>query len=506
MSSTTVIPYENPDAKDLRARVEAARARLAEVEAAYTIDKAKVDSLQASLFQRLRTYRQERDRLRLIVDYRRQFLAGVLRGDEGEAERVKQAHREAEARNEREYEETAQTLAAKKELTAEDEAELGKLWKSLVKLYHPDRFAHEPDKLDTYGKLTAAINRAKDNGDFATLRQIANDPHGFILKQGWASLDFRDEEQAKRLAELYASLMAEIRNVHAAREKLRASPEFELYQLTTEQPAMLDAVVEKQTKLLEAEIAELTRETERLAAEIGKLTGHPAPGAEGTPRASGPADEREAPPPPPPPPPPPQEQQPRQQEQPPQPPQPTSQPEPPKREAKPHPSTAAAEKAMAERLREIDRMATSLRRVLKISLILLLPLLLFACIAPAAWLLFGIDIAAFFWSLMTLPALAAEERELKRQANEFSADREKERRRREGLRRRRDSDTVVASSEWNPKFNGPGTDWLEGETRQLLPGDTVLKYGYVIGEVFGEGGYVIERSGKIVAEHVTWKS
>ena len=328
MSNTTVVPYENPDAKDLRARVEVARARLAEVEAAYTIDKAKVDSLQASLFQRLRTYRQERDRLRLIVDYRRQFLAGVLRGDEGEAERVKQAHREAEARNQREYEETAQTLAAKKELTAEDEAELGKLWKNLVKLYHPDRFAHEPDKLDTYGKLTAAINRAKDNGDFATLRQIANDPHCFNLKQGWASLDFRDEEQAKRLAELYESLMAEIRSVHAARERLRQSPEFELYELTTKQPAMLDTVAEKQRKLLESEIAELNREAARLAGEIGKLTGNPPPGADDMPRASGPADEREASPPPPPPT---AQQQPRT--------------DPPKYESEQRPSAAAATNA-----------------------------------------------------------------------------------------------------------------------------------------------------------------
>ena len=43
-------------------------------------------------------------------------------------------------------------------------------------------------------KLTAAINHAKDRGDLETLRQIAGDPHGFILRQGWASLDFREEE------------------------------------------------------------------------------------------------------------------------------------------------------------------------------------------------------------------------------------------------------------------------------------------------------------------------
>ena len=50
-----------------------------------------------------------------------------------------------------------------------------------MKLYPSNRFANEPDKLETYGKLTAAINRAKDSGDLDTLRQIASDPHGFIF-------------------------------------------------------------------------------------------------------------------------------------------------------------------------------------------------------------------------------------------------------------------------------------------------------------------------------------
>ena len=278
MSSKTILPYENADGTNLRSRVEAARVRLAELEASYTIEKAKVDSLQASLFQRLRIGRQERDRLRLVVDYRRQFLAGLKHGDEEEASRVQEAHREAEARSEQEYEKTAETLAGKKELTTEEEAELGKLWKSLVKLYHPDRFAHEPAKLETYGKLTAIINRAKDNGDFATLRQIANDPHGFILKQGWAGLDFRDEEQLKKLEELYASLMAEIRSVHEARARLRESPEFELYQMISKKPEMLDSLAARQTEQIEAEIAGLKREAARLADEIGELTGSPPPG------------------------------------------------------------------------------------------------------------------------------------------------------------------------------------------------------------------------------------
>jgi DNA polymerase-3 subunit epsilon len=187
---------------------------------------------QTRLFSRLRQHHQERERLRLIVSYRNQFLEALLRKEPEEAEHVQREYREAQARIDGEYEETAAAMAAKKELTGDEEVELAKLWKTLVKLYHPDRFAHEPDKLETYSKLTATINRAKDSGDLDTLRQIGSDPHGFILRQGWASLDFREEEHAARLGKLLESLEMEILSVLEATNQLRASPEFELYELT----------------------------------------------------------------------------------------------------------------------------------------------------------------------------------------------------------------------------------------------------------------------------------
>jgi len=142
-----------------------------------------------------------------------------------------------------------------------------------VKLYHPDRFRHEPDKLETYEKLTAAINHAKDSGDIGTLRQIADDPQGFILRQGWAGLDFREEEQAARLRKLWESLELEILAVLEATNWLRESPEFELLGLTAKEPALFDRVVAKHMALLEKEIARLRSEAEELEKEIAGLTG-----------------------------------------------------------------------------------------------------------------------------------------------------------------------------------------------------------------------------------------
>ena len=141
------------------------------------------------------------------------------------------------------------------------------------KLYHPDRFANEPDKLETYHKLTAAINRAKDAGDIATLREIAEDPHGFILRQGWAKLDFSDEVELAQLRRLYETLQLEIITVIESLNQLRESPEYELCQLSGQKAGVLDELASERARLLDQESSELEKQADRLAKEIKELNG-----------------------------------------------------------------------------------------------------------------------------------------------------------------------------------------------------------------------------------------
>lgn len=146
----------------------------------------------------------------------------------------------------------------------------------MVKLYHPDRFAHEPEKLETYHKLTAVINRAKDSGDIKTLREIAEDPHGFILRQGWASLDFSDTAEIGQLRRLYETLQLEIISVIESLNQLRESPDYELCQLSGQKAGLLDELASERATLLDQESAELKEQAERLAEEIKELSGKPA--------------------------------------------------------------------------------------------------------------------------------------------------------------------------------------------------------------------------------------
>ena len=268
-----LVTYVNPELAQLRQLVGSERARLAELETDYTKEKSRVDAMQAILFRRLCEHYQERDRLRLVVDFRKKYLDSLVSGGDEETMQVEENFKEAKAQTDKHYEETAASVAGKKELTAAEEAELKQLWKKLVKLYHPDRFANEPDKLETYDNLTSAINRAKEAGDIKTLREIAEDPHGFILRQGWASLDFSDEVELAQLRRLHETLQLEIIAVLESLNQLRESPDYELCQISEQKPGVFDELAAERQKLLENESARLETQAMELAQEIKELSG-----------------------------------------------------------------------------------------------------------------------------------------------------------------------------------------------------------------------------------------
>ena len=232
--------------------------------------------MKARLFARLREHFQRRDRRRLVIGYRRKYLESLVRQGEEEAGKIAQEYEQANAQSEQEYAETAAALAEKQELTAWEAAEVSQLWRMLVKLFHPDYVAHEPEKQETYHRLTAAITHAKDHGDLATLRRIAEAPHEFILLQGWAALDFGEEREIAQLRRLWTHIELEILRVLEAGHALKESPDYELHWLTARTPAFFDGTVRRHVESLEKELAVLESEAEELAREIEELAGEAA--------------------------------------------------------------------------------------------------------------------------------------------------------------------------------------------------------------------------------------
>lgn len=272
---TSIVIFGDPEISQLRQLIAAARAQLAELEAGYMKDRHAVDLTQAAIFNLVRVHYQKRDQLKLVIHYRSLYLKTLLRSGEEEAAQVVEDYSHAKAQSDAHYEEAQTASVNRKALSDDEEADLKALWKKLVRLYHPDRFAHQPDKLETYHHLTSEINRARENCDIAHLREIANDPHGFIQRQGWGSLDFNDEAELKNLRRLFDTLQLEIVTTLDSLNVLHESAEYELSQLCAQKSALLEEVAASQIELIAAEIAQLQAQGEQLEADIAALTGDP---------------------------------------------------------------------------------------------------------------------------------------------------------------------------------------------------------------------------------------
>lgn len=256
-NDTQVVVYTTPDLVILRQLVVAARSRLADIQSEYTETRMAVESTQASLFGLLRAHYQKRDRLKLMLTYREKYLESLLHGDADKTADVVDEYQRAKAQSDAEYEQAAAEAQNRRELNEDEAHEVKMLWRKLVRLFHPDRYAQDEARREVYEQLTQAINRARDEGDIAKLREIANDPEGFIMRQGWRSLDFSDAVELAQLRKLYESLQHDIMNVLDALADLQESPEHELYMLCKDNQRLIQEVADEYVPALEDEISHL---------------------------------------------------------------------------------------------------------------------------------------------------------------------------------------------------------------------------------------------------------
>ena len=131
--------------------------------------------------------------------------------------------------------------------------------------------------MQTHTLLTGAIHTAKDSGDLETLRQIADDPAGYVMRHGWTAIDLGDTDELEQLQKLFNSLEAEIIAVIEATDALKESPDYELYLITEQKPEVFERVVEQQIAGITEELTGLKTEAERLKKEIAELGGTDGP-------------------------------------------------------------------------------------------------------------------------------------------------------------------------------------------------------------------------------------
>ncbi len=151
--------------------------------------------------------------------------------------------------------------------------QLKQLWKKLVRMFHPDLHEHDPEKRKTYERLTHAINEARDRGDIEMLEKIAKDPQAFIRQQGWAAVSLDGSQGLMELLSFYEHLQARILELIETLDEVRASPDYEIFQVAEQDAAVIERIAAAQRAELEEEIAGLKAKAERLAGEAEELSG-----------------------------------------------------------------------------------------------------------------------------------------------------------------------------------------------------------------------------------------
>lgn len=260
----------NIDLHNLREQIAIAREQIAELDLVYTHEHQAVESVRAKLFLLLRQSYEKLDSLRIQVDYRRRFLEALLQGHSDQAEIIAEEEQHAQSKNHQAYEEAGHSASHKPALDEQERAELRAIYRKLAALYHPDKYANDPESQDSFIELMKQINQAKDEGNIIILRDIAENPNQFLESSGRRSLDLDDNSEFDSMQLLYIKLQERIGELQKQLDELRTSSDYELWKLCEQDPGFLDTIAEEQIRDLEEEARKLEDECSILADEINQ--------------------------------------------------------------------------------------------------------------------------------------------------------------------------------------------------------------------------------------------
>lgn len=265
--------HVNPEEQEFRGLIADARERLAKIEATYTEENQAVNLIRCKLFAVLRVSYEQRDDLRIKLEYKRRFLEALLINDREKAEELIAEERRASDENHQSYEEAADEASSNHLLTEAERSELRAIYRRLATLYHPDQYTEDASKQTAYAELMKTINQAKDACAIDVLREIAQDPDQFMATHGCELTRQKSITELDDLRLIYNLLLKKIEESQERLDDLRATSDYELWQACEQDPSFLEAIANDQLQDIEEEIESLNEEYTTLSIKINELLG-----------------------------------------------------------------------------------------------------------------------------------------------------------------------------------------------------------------------------------------
>jgi DNA polymerase III epsilon subunit-like protein len=272
-TAVDLVIFVDKNVEKLNGMVAAARDRLATLAMEYAIENNKVEVIRKKIFTFLKGHYRKRDEISLKVEYRQIFLDKLMQEGEEEAGAVWADFEQAKTERDRNYDQIEKASEQQKLLSDEESKELKGLFRKLASIFHPDRYANDEEMAETFSEMMTITNKARDEGDINLLREIAADPKAFMIKQGMKALDTSEEAGVINLQRLLESLQIEIFKTINDLDQIRESPDYEIWTLSQQDPTLIETIAERQSKIIDEEIATLKEQAKKLKEEIEALGG-----------------------------------------------------------------------------------------------------------------------------------------------------------------------------------------------------------------------------------------
>lgn len=264
-----IVLFENPELKQLHRLVEWVRNQLADIEKQHDHLRREIDKVQFVIREKLHKPYKRRDGLRLKVKYLQIRLDMYMHPTDATFEDIELEYTAEEEKLHQEYEKSKRE-AKQRTKAKEDPAEVNEIYRKLAKLYHPDLQASGSTR-KSYEQLMKVINRARSSNNLKLLKEIAEDPRGYCLRNNIDEIEIEVDEDVEYFRKLYKHLQGRRFTALTELNDLKQSAGFQVYQHSLRQPQFMDAVAKDQLKEIERECEQLEIKREELQRELGEL-------------------------------------------------------------------------------------------------------------------------------------------------------------------------------------------------------------------------------------------
>lgn len=264
-----IVLFQNPEQKQLHRLVEWSRNQLADTEKEFDHIRRGIAQVKFVVRDKLHESYKKRDSLRLKVKYLQIKIDLYLRPMNSTFEDIELEYRSEEDKLNQEYEETKRK-AKQRMKTEENPAEVNEIYRKLAKVYHPDLQASGSNR-KSHEQLMKVINKARSANNLSLLKEIAEDPRGFCLRNNIDDVQIEIDEDVEYLRRLYKHLQQRRFTALTKLNELKESDDFEMYQHSLRQPDFMEAVAKNLQKEIEKECEQLETKRKALQRELDEL-------------------------------------------------------------------------------------------------------------------------------------------------------------------------------------------------------------------------------------------